>query len=151
MSPKSPKVRRVRPRPCMAVFRILVLGALAACNRPASAAPGAAPVESPTVNTLRVQRDPVTGSLTPAGPTADPMLMPVWSSSVRPALDHLQVVHMVDGSLMLDLSGIYLDYATATRDWNGRLVTSCDDTWVPDVLRPLQAPPQAPALGWAKE
>jgi hypothetical protein len=69
---------------------------------------------------------------------------------VRPALDRLTAVRLADGSMMVDLTGIYLDFATAHREWDGRVVTDCDATWVPEVLRPI-ATPTAPALGWAEQ
>jgi hypothetical protein len=124
----------------------VVASSLALCTLPAGAAPGPAPAAA----ALRVDRDPVTGTLTPAGPTSDPMLMPLWASGLRPALDRLTAVHLADGSMMVDLTGIYLDFATAHREWDGRVVAECDAAWVPEVLRPIATSP-APALGWAEQ
>jgi hypothetical protein len=150
MSPTSVLLHRAKPRLTMAALWTVLTCAFALCNRTAGAAPADPSAGTPAGAALRVDRDPVTGTLTPAGPSADPMLLPLWSANMRPALDRLSAVMMADGSVMVDLTGIYLDFATAHREWDGRLVTGCDDTWMPGVLQPL-AVPRSAALGWAEK
>jgi hypothetical protein len=136
---------------------------LALCTAGAGAAPAAAtradaasatftvPSDPPATASMRVERDPVTGTLTPAGPTADRSLLPLWATTMRPALERLTPTRLDDGSLMLDLSGIYLDFATARLDWSGHPVLEDSRLdYVPDVLRPLAVP--APIVTtWAEE
>jgi len=151
MSPISELLERAGRRPRTAATALVLACVLALCNRPAGAAPGSAPTAVPPATAaLRVDRDPVTGTLTPAGPTADPSLMPLWSAGMRPSLERLPVVRLSDGSMMVDLTGIYLDFATAHREWDGRIAADCDGMWVPEILRPLTVAP-TPALGWAEK
>lgn len=154
MFPTTVPMHRARMRPCVGPTWTALLLAFALCNRPAGASPAPAPDIAPTPASaaMRIERDPVTGTITPAGPSADRMLLPLWSQTMRPALDRLTPEALPDGSLRLDLTGIYLDFATAQLGWDGRATVDCD-VWTPDVLRPLPVAPR-PArtpLTWAEE
>jgi hypothetical protein len=130
------------------VFTTFVFLILASCNavageapRPASS-PAAAPQLEilPAAPAMRVSIDPETGRLIAPGPE-DSRLEPLGR---MPAFLP-PVVHMPDGSLMMDLTGIYLTNAIVSIGWDGRPVLSCVEPEMLDSMifpwLTLTAPP----------
>lgn len=132
------------------VFTTLALLILAFCNAAAGevrqAAPAAPSVEDVTMPALRVGVDPVSGALVSPGPESGG-LAPLWSASRLPS-GPLPVVRLDDGSLMIDLRGIFLTNAVASIGWNGRPTLGCADfgvdpaqyaRWLTLTARPARA------------
>lgn len=124
----------VRPTsPLAGLLTILVLLGLAFCNagagdapRPSSSAASPPSVEMMAPSAaMRVAIDPETGHITVPGPDASG-LMPLWSMNRLPNAP-LPVTHLADGSLMIDLTGIFLTHAVASIGWHGRPALGCAD------------------------
>jgi hypothetical protein len=80
---------------------------------------------------MRATIDPATGQIvvpTPGAPTLEPM----WSDLRLPSAP-LPVVHLADGSLMIDLKGIYLTNVVGAIGWDGHPTMSCLDFGVDPV------------------
>jgi hypothetical protein len=138
----------------------IVLAVLATCTLRAGAAPDSRTPEAPSnaadvatpdlgipgFGAMTVERDPITGALSPIGSLKAREMLPLWAAAMRPSLDR-PAVTLADGSLMVDLTGIYLDYAVAQAGWDGRPRVACDAPFVPAVLLPIEPPATA---GWAE-
>jgi hypothetical protein len=108
----------------------LVLVVLAFCTAQAGEAPRPATTPdppsvemAPTTASMRVAIDPVTGQITMPGEDGIGF-QPLWSMSLVPSAP-LPVVRLADGSLMVDLRGIFLTSAVASIGWNGRPTLGC--------------------------
>jgi len=111
------------------VLTTFVFLILASCNAMAGEAPRPATANPPTVAeapataAMRVAIDPVTGRFTM--PAADATgLPPLWSIGRLPSTP-LPVVRLEDGSLMVDLTGIFLTNAVASIGWDGKPTLGC--------------------------
>ena len=123
------------------VFTTLFVLALAFCNAAAGDAPQPAPAPaaapSPSVRveatapTLRVAIDPVSGALTMPEPESG-VFAPLWSLRRVPS-GPLPVVRLADGSLMVDLTDIYLTNAVASIGLDGRPVLGCSEFGVDPI------------------
>jgi len=131
------------------VFTAFVFLILASCNamageapRPASSTVAAPQLEIlPAAAAMRIAIDPETGRLVAPGPEAL-RLEPLGSMpGFQPP-----VVRMADGSLMLDLTGIYLTNAIASIGWDGRPVLSCVEPAALESLIPWLTPLTAPPV-----
>jgi hypothetical protein len=80
---------------------------------------------TPAAASMRVSIDPATGRLSVPQPGAAG-LAPLWSLARMPAVMPA-VVQLVDGSLMVDLSGIFLTSAVASIGWDGHPTLGCVD------------------------
>ena len=90
--------------------------------RPASANPPTVEV-APATAAMRVAIDPATGQITVPGADATG-LQPLWSLSRLPSAP-LPVVRLANGSLMIDLTGIFLTNAVASIGWDGKPTLGC--------------------------
>jgi hypothetical protein len=72
--------------------------------------------------------DPATGRFVVPGPDVLE-LDPLWAAHRLPQAP-LPVIRLEDGSLMMDLRGIFLTHAVATLGWDGRPTLGCFDTAV---------------------
>ena len=145
----TPRGDSIRAR----VFTTFVFLTLASCNAMAGEAPR--PVSSPdqpnvevmpATASMRVTIDPVTGRITVPGADA-PGLQPLWSMSRLPS-PPLPVVRLDDGSLMVDLTGIFLTNAVASIGWDGKPTLGCAEfgvdpqdyvRWLPLTAIPARA------------
>jgi len=120
------------------VLTTLALLVLASCNasagEPHKPAAPAAPAPSLEVTgpaaAMRVTLDPATGQI--VVPTPGATLEPMWSGLRLPS-GPLPVVHLADGSLMIDLKGIYLTNVVGAIGWDGHPTMSCVDFGVDPV------------------
>jgi hypothetical protein len=139
----TPRGDSIRAR-MFTTFAFLIL---ASCNVMAGEPPRAASSPSaapqleilPFAPAMRVSIDPETGRLIAPGPEAS-RLEPLG----RMPENLPPVIHLPDGSLMVDLTGIYLTNAIASIGWDGRPALSCIEPAVLESLGlwlPLTAPP----------
>jgi len=111
------------------VFTTFVFLVLASCNAMAGEAPRPASADQPNVEwvpttaAMRVAIDPVSGRITMPGADATG-LPPLWSMSRLPSAP-LPVVRLEDGSLMVDLTGIFLTNVVAAIGWDGKPTLGC--------------------------
>jgi hypothetical protein len=129
------------PRPTSlhtGVLTTLVFLVLAFCtaqageaSRPATTADQPSVEVMPTTAAMRVAIDPVTGQITVPGKDAIGF-QPLWSMGQLPSAP-LPVVRLADGSLMVDLRGIFLTNAVASIGWDGHPTVGCAEFGVDPV------------------
>lgn len=128
---RNPKSEPLRSTSLPAgVFAALAFLALAFCNATAADAPRlAADPSQPSIEVIapapamRVSIDPATGRLSMPAPDVT-ALQPLWSVGRLPNAP-LPVVHLADGSMMVDLEGIFLTNAVASIGWDGHPTIGC--------------------------
>lgn len=128
---------------------VMAVGVLTAgAETPATAQPAATPQPAPTAADqapgasalapgLRVFIEPETGKIGP--PAVIPALTPEEEAALKTAAEPT-LVHMRDGSDMLELNGSIQDYTVIKLDANGNKVISC----VENPKAAMQTPPPAP-------
>ncbi len=121
---------------------VLAAGADAPATTPPAATPQPTPAAAPAPGATALQPgmrafiEPETGKLGP--PTAVPALAPE-DGATKPANAPV-LVHMPDGSDMLELNGSIEDYVIIKLDANGNKIVDC----VEDPTAAIQAPAPAP-------
>lgn len=144
----TPRGDSIRAR-MFTAFAFLIL---ASCNVMAGEAPRTASSPAapqleilPFAPAMRVSIDPETGRLLAPGPEAS-RLEPLG----RMPENLPPVIHLPDGSLMVDLTGIYLTNAIASIGWDGRPALSCIEPAILESLvpwLPRTAPPARAKVG----
>jgi hypothetical protein len=127
-----------------AALTVMAVGVITAgAETPATAQPAATPQPAPAADKatalqpgMRAFIEPETGKL--GQPAVVPALTPE-EEAAKPANEPV-LVHMPDGSDMLELNGAIQDYMVIKLDANGNKVVNC----VEDPKAALQTPPPAP-------
>ena len=138
-------------------FTTFVVFIVASCNAMAGEAPRpASSPDQPNVDgtpataSMRVAIEPGTGRITVPGADATG-LPPLWSMSRLPSAP-LPVVRLEDGSLMIDLAGIFLTNAVASIGWDGKPSLGCAEFGVdPQETMRWLVLPAAPARAKVRE